>query len=722
MRYLKYLFLFVLFTSEICSQNQDWAYRNPLPQTDINGIKFLNPNTGYVCGSKGLILKTITGDNQWMDQSLATSRNLYSLFFFDVNNGVLVGDSGLMVRTTNGGTNWLQVSTGLLSALISVTFADSATGFAVGDNGIVIKSTDGGISWTVNYNAPQSLRSVFFVNNDTGFACGANGLLLQTANSGLNWSIRYLGSDTLNCINFSNQFNGYIASFSGEIYRSSDGGQSWSSQLYGAGRWRTIKFLNQDTGFVAGSILMRTYDGGEYWFEDAIWGYGSFFNDLCPVDTFLYTCSTNGYIFKIFDNIFFDKKINIGGSIHPFSLVSFMDENTGCIVSDDEYLRTSNGGLNWYIDMPLYRSFEGGQSFIDVIFFSPSSAYRLHRSVSMGAGSTDYLQNSTNGGLTWNGPISFVQTGAIIKGMCEVQSTAYITIGRGSYLQISPGIKKNSGYGWYSVLNSDSIEFNKISFANQNTGIVIFSWPSYGFVRTTNGGAGWSTFSSFFPKRPINVQLLPSGVGYIIGDSSLFERTTDFGASWTYIPHNITKMFIKLQFIDDNTGWIISQSYGWPYINRLCYTRNGGTDLFQIQSLDTFDVRGMSFLNALTGYVCGDSGTVLKTTNGGLTFVDPISSGIPKSFFLSQNYPNPFNPTTKIKFQIALDSRLRGNDNVTLKIYDILGREIVVLVNEQLKPGTYEVQWDASTYPSGVYFYKLTTAEFSQTKKMVLIK
>jgi hypothetical protein len=106
----------------------------------------------------------------------------------------------------------------------------------------------------------------------------------------------------------------------------------------------------------------------------------------------------------------------------------------------------------------------------------------------------------------------------------------------------------------------------------------------------------------------------------------------------------------------------------------------------------------------------------------GLTPVENRSENKPFSFSLSQNYPNPFNPTTKIKFNVSSDSRFRGNDNVTLKIYDVLGREIAILVNEQLSPGTYEVEWDGSNYPSGVYFYRLTAENYSETKRMVLLK
>ncbi len=100
---------------------------------------------------------------------------------------------------------------------------------------------------------------------------------------------------------------------------------------------------------------------------------------------------------------------------------------------------------------------------------------------------------------------------------------------------------------------------------------------------------------------------------------------------------------------------------------------------------------------------------------------NPISSEAPEVYKLMQNYPNPFNPTTTIKFSIPPSRGARGM-TTRLIIYDALGREISVLLNEQLKPGTYKVEWDASNYPSGVYFYKLVMLDYSDTRKMVLIK
>ncbi len=108
----------------------------------------------------------------------------------------------------------------------------------------------------------------------------------------------------------------------------------------------------------------------------------------------------------------------------------------------------------------------------------------------------------------------------------------------------------------------------------------------------------------------------------------------------------------------------------------------------------------------------GDTNTVIG--------IQTISNEIPNSFSLSQNYPNPFNPSTKIKFSIPSVETTRRV--VSIKVYDALGREVSTLVNQQLTPGTYEVEWDASNYPSGLYFYKLTSGDFTETKRMILIK
>jgi len=117
---------------------------------------------------------------------------------------------------------------------------------------------------------------------------------------------------------------------------------------------------------------------------------------------------------------------------------------------------------------------------------------------------------------------------------------------------------------------------------------------------------------------------------------------------------------------------------------------------------------------------CVINGVVIGDTSI-LVGLQQINSEIPERLVLSQNYPNPFNPVTKIKFEIPASVETSRRD-VLFTIYDALGKEVQVLVNQLLQSGTYEADWDASAYPSGVYYYKLETQNYSETKKMILIK
>ena len=109
----------------------------------------------------------------------------------------------------------------------------------------------------------------------------------------------------------------------------------------------------------------------------------------------------------------------------------------------------------------------------------------------------------------------------------------------------------------------------------------------------------------------------------------------------------------------------------------------------------------------INGIVYGDTTTV---------GVEDEGKPIVNNFRLEQNYPNPFNPTTHIGFRIA------NFGFVSLKVYDIIGNEIATLVNEEKRAGEYEIEFDATGLPSGIYFYKLKAGGYIETKKMVLIK
>jgi len=162
-----------------------------------------------------------------------------------------------------------------------------------------------------------------------------------------------------------------------------------------------------------------------------------------------------------------------------------------------------------------------------------------------------------------------------------------------------------------------------------------------------------------------------------------------FDTIYYWSSYRITKTFNNRSLSSD----------GRKYIEGIGLSNTWWGEAFPI----TYTLRGC----IINGILYGDTSVV---------GINHIGNKIPNSFSLSQNYPNPFNPVTKIKFDIA------KSGDVKLIIYSVLGRKITTLVNEQLKPGTYEVEWDASNYPGGVYFYKLITNDYTETRKMVLVK
>ncbi|HWA07516.1 MAG TPA: T9SS type A sorting domain-containing protein [Ignavibacteria bacterium] len=156
--------------------------------------------------------------------------------------------------------------------------------------------------------------------------------------------------------------------------------------------------------------------------------------------------------------------------------------------------------------------------------------------------------------------------------------------------------------------------------------------------------------------------------------------------------------FVKSVITDDNQHYSITGVSAGTYtltVQRLGYETESRQVVIGTVNLDTVNF----YLDTLN---------VIGIVN--------INSGIPENFSLGQNYPNPFNPQTKIKFS------MKKSAAAELKVFDLLGREVKTLVNGNLKAGVYEVSYNASGLPSGVYFYRLRTSEFTETKKMVLIK
>jgi len=177
-------------------------------------------------------------------------------------------------------------------------------------------------------------------------------------------------------------------------------------------------------------------------------------------------------------------------------------------------------------------------------------------------------------------------------------------------------------------------------------------------------------------------------------------------------------IIVKYSFINKDTIWTVGSDayFGGSYLTSLVLlTTNGGqTWGYQIpDTANSLNFYRSSFLNKNYGWVYNQLG---KGANTIIVDLRSNSEIIANDFTLFQNYPNPFNPSTIINYQLTI------NSFVTLKIFDINGKEVSTLIKQKQNSGKYEYTFNGNNLPSGIYFYTLTAGVFSDTKKMMLVK
>lgn len=335
--------------------------------------------------------------------------------------------------------------------------------------------------------------------------------------------------------------------------------------------------------------------------------------------------------------------------------------------------------------------------------------------------SSDYgeVSSSRDGGMTWQHstiplPLLTIQFVDSLNGWV---TGSYNTDEMGGYEGIyhssDGGLTWQEQYGDSGFSAEYKVHIKKGYFIDSLHGWVA---DYYSVLRTTDAGATW--IPAFADDYMYSVYFLDTLKGWATGYISAY-KTVDGGVNWVELPGDTvishSAISTSVFFADTANGWICD-NYGG-----ILRTTDGGTSWF-IQRSDTPFYSGLNcifFLNKNNGWAVGN-GVVLHTTNGGVTAVRAAKTQ-PRTFLLSQNYPNPFNPTTTINYQLQTAS------HVTLKVYDILGREAATLVNARQSAGYYYANFDGSRFASGVYFYRLDAVKsdgktFVAMKRMVLLK
>jgi photosystem II stability/assembly factor-like uncharacterized protein len=401
------------------------------------------------------------------------------------------------------------------------------------------------------------------------------------------------------------------------------------------------------------------------------------------------------------------------GTTNNLTAIYFINENTGfCVGSGNTIIKTINSGNNWIqVISPVQVNFDY------VKMFSQDN-------VIIGSLESNLIIKTTNGGLSFETIVVNIPS---YENKLKIQ---FVSFQNGFFLTGSSIYKTtNGGTNWSSVYTS--VGNRDIAFIDENNGFLCCRYtfpypPPYGtnyseIRKTANSGLNWEVLVSIqeLSFGIYRVFFVNSNTGFYNGFfTPSLARTVNGGYSWnagSYGAGNY-KNYYNFSFSNTVTGWFIG--------DQIIKTTNAGLNWNVMSTPFGSSFKGIHFIDTLNGWMVSGGGLIIKTSTGGLSGINNITAGIPSEFSLSQNYPNPFNPSTKIKFAIPLSKRVSEGRGVYTKllVYDILGMEVAVLVNEQLRPGTYEVDWDASAFPSGVYFYSINSGSFKETKKMVLLK
>ena len=738
----------------------------------------------WVSGANGTIMRSDNYGANWEMLPSGTTNTLRSIIFISLQNGFAVGDNGTICRTTNSGINWTATNHGIHN-INSVYFNRSDLGWAVGDNGTIFMTSDGGADWllqvsgtNVNLNSVTYMTDNFYIS--TVVVVGDNGLILRSTNSGLNWIQEISGTN----VNLNSVWGNYYSLLwacgnNGVVLKSRFGTNTWTNDNSNStANLNNVFFYDANTGWAVGNngTIIHTYTD-TYVIDskklDANTISTWFRNDASFNRN--YVTGNAGFEWPKGSNKFarYASGPYIGAKVGNDTLVTVAEY-------DYEYYPgyTDNNGTPHGANYPFYRIYRLSYGIIDSDRTNWPNALLGNSS----QGAPVYYDDQTH---TWK-PLDFADQTMFYCYTDSYAESHGVGSGSTAPLnadikQINfafdePGAMGNIIYSYFTLINKNTLPWINTYFTiwtDDDIGIatddlvgcdtlldmgytyngtnhdgiygdappaVAFdfikgpmvytannndtSFICYGKNKRTKVGykqSGMSVFNWYFggadPRNYVETYRLMSG---------LHPRPGVGGDPGLEIINHVTNLPTHFYYSGDpvsSTGWIQTGPNDQRFTMSVGpFNMNPGDTqtivVAQIIARGTSNINSIAVLRQYT-QIARDN---YKNCFANVPIsIENLSNEVPVRFSLEQNYPNPFNPTTKIKFSIPSLGQRHAFD-VHLIIYDILGREVAIPINQQMKPGHYEVEWDGSNFASGVYFYKLEAGSFVETKKMVLIK
>lgn len=589
-----------------------------------------------------------------------------------------------VIGTNSSYAQWVtQTFTGT-SNLTSVNFLNTTTGLAVGSGGTIIKTTNGGTTWAARTSlTANNLASVVWMSATSALAVGQFGIILMSTNSGDNWTNQTTGTN-LNGVFCVNGTTAYACGNTGTMLKTTNSGVNWTTQTTGTtNNLMSVYFVSEGFGYACGTAgrIITTTNGGTNW-TILTSGTTNNLNSVYAAGGTVYVCGAAGTM-RVSTNAGTNWTGQSLGTTTNTTCVRFTPPvpATGWATGSSGRINfTNNGGINW-----SQQTSPSTNNLNSVHMVTNTTGWIV------GDGST--ILKTTTGGLSVPAAPTLTTPA---NGASNVSLTP--TFGWNNVAGASSYLIQISTVSNFAIITDSSTR--TVNSYTPGTGILQPATGYFWRVRASNS-MGNSPFSSTFNfstslnPPPVPTLLTPANGS---GAQSLTPTLT-----WQSLP-SIIRYRVEVSTI--SSFGIITDSATIP----------GGTTQYIIPAGKL--QLGLTYFWRVNAANASGTGAWSSPFNFStvLTGINLVSSEVPKEFKLNNNYPNPFNPSTKIRFSVP------KSEFVSLKVYSIDGKLVDELLKTNLTAGTFEVEWNADNFASGVYFYRLESSSFIDTKRMLLVK
>ncbi len=733
--------------------NVNWFNIGPTPgsypgygyiSSRITSIKIdpVNPNIIYLGGAFGGIWKSTDAGLTWVSKThdevslstgaIAIDPTNTNIIYYGTGEATYSGASyygrGLL-KSTDGGNTWINYTTGLpsltyFSRIVIRPNHNNELLAALGNSGLY-RSTNFGISWT-QIVSTRTDDVVFSPSGDTAYSVGSGGFRISL-NGGSTFTLYNVGISSFGTrshvalckVQPNILYISIYASSAITVWKSTDAGFNFSqvavgTNFNGSQAWYDfymhVSPFDPNYAYVGSIDIWRTTDGGQS-FQNITNGYNGgnvhvdqHNMDFHPTDPNKLYAVNDGGVWVSTDKGTSFTNLNSTLTLTQFYRIAAEPNNAAHILggTQDNGTQQTFGTINWT------GAFGGDGG--DVCFQSQNNQFILGETQNNG------VRRSTNGGISFSSATNGLSgSGAWVGPLLSHPDSA------GIFYTARQVVFKttNNAASWFSISTGTSGTIREMAISKSDPN-VIYATVGSTIYRSTDGGYTFTNVTSGTPSRTItSINIHPDSSNVAIVTFSGFGagkiyKTTNKGASWFNVsgdlPDSPTNdgMFYypgyatSIMLVAMDIGVFMSSNYGTNWIE----LAQGLPNTVAIH-LDYNQISGKLRI--------GTHGRGVYELSGSLSILSN-KSNIASDYTLSQNYPNPFNPSTKIQFSIP------KSEFVTLKVYDIMGREIKSLVNKKLYAGSYEINFTADNLASGVYLYKIVAGNYTESKKMLLVK